>query len=287
VKRCELSPEAAERYVAGTMDESERADFENHFFACDDCFQAVQALDETRRLVGIAAKTLPALDSKRSLRPWSYSPLRWLAAAATVIFAVAIWRTTRPVLPAPTTAPAAEIATTPSAPTTAAAPQQVARTPAAPAVSAAPSAPSRQDRLARWAAVTPPQYLSLTTRSERDAEALAFEAAMAHYSAGRHRQAADHLQQIAERTPDAAHVQFFLAISHLMTGAVTKARGALQRTAALGVTPYSDEAHFYLAKAALRAGDLEVAVKELEIAVDREAGPEGQAAELLREIRSR
>ena len=57
MRRCEFSAEEAERYVAGTMDESERTGFEDHFFTCDDCFRTVQALDEARRLVGIAAET--------------------------------------------------------------------------------------------------------------------------------------------------------------------------------------------------------------------------------------
>jgi len=71
----------------------------------------------------------------------------------------------------------------------------------------------------------------------------------------------------------------------LMSGNVARARGALQRSAEAGVSPYSDEAHFYLAKAALRAGDLTTAARELEIAVDREAGPDGDAARLLAELR--
>ena len=108
---------------------------------------------------------------------------------------------------------------------------------------------------------------------------------MTHYSAGRHRQAADSLQVLADRAPAAAHVHFFLGISELMSGNVARARGALQRSADAGVSPYSDEAHFYLAKAALRAGDLTTAARELEIAVDREAGPDGDAARLLAELK--
>lgn len=112
-----------------------------------------------------------------------------------------------------------------------------------------------------------------------------FDEAMTHYSAGRHRQAADGLQVLADRAPAAAHVHFFLGISELMSGNVARARGALQRSADAGVSPYSDEAHFYLAKVALRAGDLTTATRELEIAVDREAGPDGAAARLLAELK--
>ena len=131
--------------------------------------------------------------------------------------------------------------------------------------------------------------MALTTRSAQDADAdessRRFAEAMAHYSAGRYREAADGLQVLAGRAPSAAHVDFFLGISELMTDNVSRARGALQRSAESGVSPYADEAHFYLAKAAFRAGDLMAATRELEIAVEREAGPEGEAAKLLAELR--
>ena len=52
------------------------------------------------------------------------------------------------------------------------------------------------------------------------------------------------------------------------------------------IGPYADEAHFYLAKAALKAGDLTSATRELQIAVEREAGPDGDAAKLLAEVRN-
>ncbi len=67
---------------------------------------------------------------------------------------------------------------------------------------------------------------------------------------------------------------------------MSRARSALQRSADSRVNPYADEAHFYLAKVALRAGDLRTAARELEIAVEREAGPEGDAAKLLAELRA-
>jgi TolA-binding protein len=128
----------------------------------------------------------------------------------------------------------------------------------------------------------------LTTRAAQDAgdaESQPFNEAMAHYSAGRYRQAADGLGALAERSPDAAHVHFFLGISELMSNNVSRARGALQRTAESGVSPYADEAHFYLAKAAIRAGDLTTAARELQVAVERDAGPDGDAERLLGEVK--
>ena len=57
---------------------------------------------------------------------------------------------------------------------------------------------------------------------------------MTHYSAGRHREAADGLQVLADRTPAAAHVHFFLGISELMSGnvAARAARSSAARTPA-------------------------------------------------------
>ena len=110
---------------------------------------------------------------------------------------------------------------------------------------------------------------------------------MAHYSAGRYLEAASGLQVLADQAPPAGHVDFFLGISELMADNVSRARAALQRSAESGVNPYADEARFYLAKAALRAGDLMAATRELEIAVGREAGPEGEAAKLLADLRGR
>jgi hypothetical protein len=53
------------------------------------------------------------------------------------------------------------------------------------------------------------------------------------------------------------------------------------------VQPYADEAHFYLAKASIRLGDVARARRELALAIEREAGPEGEAARLLKRLPAR
>ena len=284
-----MGSDRAERYVAAAMDEAERTSFEDHFFACDVCFRTVQALEDARSVLAEGESGQKPGGAFRG--SWRGLPLQWMAAAATLVITVGlsaiVWRMSAPVgVPA-------EMAATPDAP--AAPPQIVPTAPAVPApapapvAAATPTPPSTQGRLERWAAVVPPQYVALTTRSgpdqESDANSRTFDEAMTHYSAGRHRQAADGLQALADRAPAAAHVHFFLGISELMSGNVARARGALKRSADAGVSPYSDEAHFYLAKVALRAGDLTTAARELEIAVEREAGPDGDAARLLAELK--
>ncbi len=289
---CDMGSDAAERYVAASMDEAERTSFEDHFFACDTCFRTVQALVDARSVLAESGSTDTGQHAGNIIGTARRGlPLQWMAAAATLVItmglSVMVWRSSTPAGdPAEPAAPSEVPATAPLA------------VPPAPKVEAPPPAPvptatapllNVQDRLARWAAVVPPQYVTLPTRSGQDQEADAnnrtFEEAMTHYSAGRHRQAADGLQVLADRAPAAAHVHFFLGISELMSGNVARARGALQRSAEAGVSPYSDEAHFYLAKVAFRAGDLTTAARELEIAVDREAGPDGDAARLLAELR--
>jgi hypothetical protein len=109
---------------------------------------------------------------------------------------------------------------------------------------------------------------------------------MSRYGEGRYDEAANGLRSLTVRSPRLGHAQFFLGISELMTGNAPGARAALQRAAASGEQPYADESHFYLAKAALRAGNIAEAERELKIAVNREAGPAGEAARLLKELRS-
>ena len=284
---CDMGSEAAERYVAGAMTEPERTGFEQHFFACDVCFQAVQALEDARELLAGTETGQIAQDGGAASASGRGLPLKWMALAATLVLSVMVWQMSRPTdVPAETVASISPPAAPPTLPV-APAPAPDAQVPSPAARPAAPrTSATLENRLERWAAVIPPQYVALTTRSELDKEAQAFDEAMVHYSAGHHRHAADALQVLAERSPTAAHVHFFLGISELMSGNVARARGALQRSAEAGVSPYSDEAHFYLAKVALRAGDLTTATQELEVAVAHEAGPDGDAVKLLAELRA-
>ena len=303
MKPCDIGAEAAEQYVAGSMPEPERTSFEDHFFACEDCFQTVQTLEAARGvLVGNAFPQIGHTTGGFLRGSGRGLPLRWMAAAATVIvivgLGVIVRRGLNPIgVPSRTEAVPEAIAATQAAASTSPAPAvsvpapnavpgPASQSPARPN----PPRPTSEGRLERWARVVPPQYVALTTRSAQDADAdessRRFAEAMAHYSARRYREAADGLQVLADRAPGAAHVDFFLGISELMTDNVSRARVALQRSAESGVSPYADEAHFYLAKAAFRAGDLMGATRELEIAVEREAGPEGEAAKLLAELRA-
>ena len=277
---CQLNPDGAARYVSGEMAEPERSTFEDHFLACDACFRGVESLQQAAALLAAEDE----VSNSSYIPPARRLPYKWMAMAATLVVAVVVWNMTDDDALAPL-APAV------SAPESRPVAAPVAGTVTPPNVLAPGSAPAPapEDTLDRWASISPPQYVPLTTRSAQSAADQAtqtFNEAMAHYSAGRYREAADGLGALAEQSPDAAHVHFFLGISELMRNNVKRARGALQRSADSGVSPYADEAHFYLAKAAIKAGDLATATRELRIAVDRDAGPDGDAAKLLEEVRS-
>ena len=123
--------------------------------------------------------------------------------------------------------------------------------------------------------------MALPTRSARTADAAAFDAAMRQYSAGHYDAAARMLAPLVRAPLDLPQAAFFLGISDLMDGRFDAARAALDTVAASGSSPYADEAHFYLAKIDLRAGDAAAARRELAIAAERDAGPSGEARRLL------
>jgi TolA-binding protein len=259
---CEWGADAAEQYVTGTMPEATQASFEEHYFACDACFRTVEALQAAgSRLESTVPKTVNARE-----RRW-VRPVSWMAAAATLIVGVILWRLPQPAAPSPSTPPPA------------------ASQPGATPSPANPPANALDRQLERMATVVPPQYVTLITRSQSDESATGFEQAMVHYVAGRYDHAARGLSATANRSPNLPHVQFFLGISELMLGNLDPARKALQRTARSGVNPYADEAHFYLGKLALRAKDISAARREFQIAAVRHAGPTGEAAKLLAELK--
>jgi len=63
--------EVIERYIRNRLSPEERRDFEEHFFACDDCFDKVQ---ETERFVAgvrdaVERGILPPLEENLSASP--------------------------------------------------------------------------------------------------------------------------------------------------------------------------------------------------------------------------
>ena len=78
--------------------------------------------------------------------------------------------------------------------------------------------------------------------------------------------AIENLRVAGTLDPDAAHIRFFLGVSHLMSGNEAAGIDRLRATIALGDSPYLEDAHFYLAKALLgrkELGPAETQLKEL------------------------
>jgi TolA-binding protein len=204
------------------------------------------------------------------------------AAAASLLLTVAIWQMRRIATP-----PATVTVTSVRSPAQTGAP--VIATPAPPAIPI-PTTTSEPvhaaDVIVQMAAVVPPRFELLPMRSEEEPDAAAFRAAMTHYNAGRYDEAVRALRSLTERSPALGHAQFFLGIAELMRNNPPVARTALKAAAASAEQPYADESHFYLAKAALRAGNPADAERELKITISREAGPSGEATRLLKELRS-
>jgi hypothetical protein len=249
--------EVADAYVAGTLPDAEQDAFEQHFFTCGACLAQVQALQELRdRLAGVPAVPR-APDPRREAVPWLA-----LSLAAGVVAAAAWWWQGGPEAPASA-----------SRAGPAAAPAQLSDSPV--------EAPSRGSVLAQLATVVPPRYVPIAARGGESPAAGTFDAAMAHYVAGRHDEAAGALQALADAQPTDPGIAFFWGISELAIGHADAAREGLTRAISAGVQPYANEAHFYLAKVYLAEGDVEMARGELRYARERGAGPDGEAQRML------
>jgi TolA-binding protein len=302
--------ESAERYVAGRMTADEAADFEQHFLACDACLETVRAIEDVRdvlvdqRAAPGRGEAEPLATPELAVQPWSrksraWSGATWLAAAAALIAGVG-WMLggglSRLNSPAPSGSSASTVArdpapaSTPSqTPSTAPAPSSASSQPPSGTPAQSPKTPSDSGPMAliaRLAIVIPPPYVAVPVRGEADDAQKSFAAAMTRYRAGDHAGAATGLRAIVEKSPDVVPAQFYLGICELMTRQTRRAETALRAAADSDVTPYADEAYFYLAKAALQRGDVTAAERALTEAVAREAGPGNEARRLLEEVRA-
>jgi tetratricopeptide (TPR) repeat protein len=113
--------------------------------------------------------------------------------------------------------------------------------------------------LAALAAIEPPAYAPVRLRGSEDDAARRFREAMELYAAGDWNGALPGLRAAAALDPEAPHLAFYLGACALLAGETDEAITELERTAALGDTPFLEEALFYLAKAHLRADDVTAA----------------------------
>lgn len=237
--------ERVEAYAAGRLEEAAAAAFEDHYFACEACLQRLRLAQDLPDAFArpIAARQRPA---------WAVG----LAAAASLLLAVGLWR----VVPPPAPGPGRLASVTP-----------------------APSGPTRADRLRELGRFEPPAWSPQTLRGESSSPA-ALEAGLRRYQVRDWAGAAPLLEQAAQAAPRDPRPAFFLGATLLLEGRVEPGVAQLRRVVALGDTPYLEEAHLLLARACLRRGDGAGAERELAAVVDLQGDFEPQARELRRRL---
>ncbi len=225
-----------ERYLLGRLSEHDRVQFEEHYFECGECFANLQALQAVRRELLKSSARDGA--SRRRMPRWVVPA----AVAATLLLAIAasVWMRSSTMESVPT-----QTSGTPMTPT--ASPE----TPSSPGPDVGP-APSL-DQLAR---VEPAPYEPATLRGVEDEAMARFRRGMARYRLREYAAAVAELRSAADLNPGGAHIPFFLGVSHLLLGEHDAAVDRLKAVIALGDSPYLEEAHWYLAKALLRRGDV-------------------------------
>jgi len=244
--------EVVERYLTGSLHPEERESFEEHYFACEQCFAALQA---HRALQAELSASAPQIRAMPAPIPTVW---RWTAAMVTaavvILAALGIRWGVKPDLSPP------------------ASPTQI--------MQPGPAGPS----LAELARFDPPTYTPAVLRGAQDEAMRKFRVAMKHYQQADYARAISGLREAAKLNPKDAGALFFLGVSYLLSGQTNEGIAALQQSVALGDTPYLEEAHYYLGKAFLRKGNLAVARRELEEVVRLDGDHEDEARRLLQQL---
>jgi len=247
--------EIIERYLTGKLPEAETEAFEQHYLGCQSCFQELQF----RHSAAIELKRQPLVSSQPAALPWT---TRWpwgLAAAAVLLLALAsvtfLYRRQN-----------SEVNQKPPAHNEAG-----------------------QEIIARLAQVdTAPPYVPLTIRGGKTGAAVErFQEGMRKYVQHDYAGAVGPLEESVRLDAELQPALFYLGISHLILDQPDEAVAQLSRLIRMEPNPYTEESHWYLAKAYLKKRDLGSAQKELEAVVTLN-GPHlagaRQALELISKI---
>jgi tetratricopeptide (TPR) repeat protein len=244
--------ELVERYLTGSLSPAERETFEDHYFACDRCFAALQA---QRALQAELSASAPEIRNMPVSSPARFHwKITFAAAVALILSVLGIRWGVKP-------------NSSPATP-----PTQTAKS--------VPAGPSLSE-LARF---DPPHYSPTVLRGHQDEAMREFRLAMKRYQESDYADAIAALRAAAKLNPKDPGLLFFLGVSHLLANQTDDGIAALQQCIALGDTPYLEEAHYYRAKAFLRKGDAAAARRELEEAVRLKGDHEDEAQRLLRQL---
>lgn len=274
-------PGIAERYLLGRLSETERDDYERHFFECDECAADLAALQRIRDgLEGtpatrpIASQPLRSLGRPLRLRVWPWAALAAMLAAAV---GVRLWLQPEG---QETGAPGGELP---------AAPAPSSPTPLPPGPGAGSSVPGTGAPepvvWARLAGIRPAAWTAPRLRGGQSEAERRFEGGMQRYARADYAGAIPLLAAAADLDPQDPGARFFLGVSRLLEGQVDEGIAALRGTVALGSSPYLEEARIYIARADLLKGNPDAALQELEEAIRLQGDLEPEARELRRAIR--
>ena len=237
--------EVIERYLAEKLSEQESAAFEEHFLGCKQCFEELRlhhAAAAEMRLRPLRTRQMP-------LTKWNQAWLKGLAVAAVLVLAfVSVMFLRRGHSPEP---------------------QQSSVVP-----------PDLHEELFKELAAinVPPLYVPSTIRGSKSDRALEkFRHGMENYQKGNYLEAVGVLQEASELDPSHMPSRFYLGISLLMANQTDEAIGQLSKLVEPGSNPYSEEVHWYLAKAYFKKREVSPARKELEAVVARN-GPHAEEA---------
>jgi hypothetical protein len=256
----EVNGELVEKYLQQELSDDSREAFEQHYFECDRCFERLQTC---RALQVELARDRPAAQRVPPARPW-IQRWGWLPAAAILVLttSLVLWQRDVPVTPPPVDTRQSD------AP--------------GPRPDAAPPVPS----LVELGRVEPPAYVPGRLRGVQDEATARFADAMRQYQQGDYRAATTGLAAAARLDPEAPHIQFYLGVSHLLTGETNAAIASLQRIVALGDSPFMEDARFFLAKAYLQNRDATAAEQALTATIELRGEREAEARRLLDQLRA-
>lgn len=252
-----------EGYLLGRLTGPDRDEFESHYFECASCFAqlrtALVVQEELQHHPAVLAQPRSALFR----RAWALTPA---LVTVTLLFVVGIWWYS-----AREQQPSQQVSSSPSA-----------ASPVLPEQHQ-PSSPSSAS-LETLARVEPPPYAAVVLRGAEDESQETFRQAMKFYLKRDYANAIPGLRAAVNASPQSSSFNFYLGACYLLTGRTDSAIDSFRKTVSLGDPTYSEEAHFYLAKAYLRNKDVSHAEEELGATTKFEGTRAVEAAQILHQL---
>jgi tetratricopeptide (TPR) repeat protein len=245
--------EIIERYLAERLSEPELEAFEQHYIECQRCFGELKlrhaaAIELARQPVPLRAAPRPRFSS------WQWGLASTVAAVA-ILIGILYLR-----------------------------PREETRVPVPQIAAIQQPDAALVDQLAVIGPV-PPYIAGVIRGGETDPAQLKFQEGMDLYSRQKYSDAIGPLTEAARLDPARPMIAFYLGISYLASGNPDAAVEQLSKITAQE-SAYSEEGHWFLAKAYLRKRDFNAARKELQAVQSLHGAYAGAAQDLLNQIRN-